>query len=152
MYGRKWHRIRTHASRQLFLNIMSCFLKHFAYILRDLFEFHSLVSKQKSSEASSEFYFNLLPRTSRTFFVPSCNIFSVSFECNSGKTNDKFITSWSSFLSSDTVTTSSKRKRRNYCIQVFGHSLWSAISCQRKWLRIPISNVVLWHSRELYFT
>ena len=26
-----------------------------------------------------------------------------------------------------------KKKATNYCIR-FGHSLWSAISCQRKWL------------------
>ena len=25
------------------------------------------------------------------------------------------------------------KKKTNYCILWFGHSLWSAISCQRKW-------------------
>ena len=51
-----------------------------------------------------------------------------------GKTNNKFITS-QSFLSSDVVPTSSKA--RDYCIR-FGHSLWSAISCQRKVVNVAL--------------
>ena len=45
-----------------------------------------------------------MPRTSRTFCPKNCNILSVSsiFRYNSGKTNDKFITS-QQFLSSDII-------------------------------------------------
>ena len=47
-----------------------------------------------------------------------------------GRTDDKFIITSQSFLSSDIAPTSSKRKRRIFVYGV-GHSLWSAISCQR---------------------
>ena len=63
----------------------------------------------------------------------SCpKIFSVLgiFKYNPGETDNKFITS-QLFLSSVIVPTSSKRRITVYG---FGHSLWSAISCQRKWL------------------
>ena len=41
--------------------------------------------------------------------------------------------------------TSSRRKRRNYCIR-FGHSLWSAISCQRWWLTLNSESGITWDS------
>ena len=46
------------------------------------------------------------------------NFVSIS-KYNPSKTNNKF--------------TDEFEKKTNYCVW-FGHSLWSAISCQRKWL------------------
>ena len=71
-----------------------------------------------------------VPRTN--FLSQNCNIFSVLSisKYNLGKTN-KFI-NYQSFLSSN-HTDMFKKKATNCCVR-FGHSLWSAISCQRKWL------------------
>ena len=69
-----------------------------------------------------------MPRTSR-IFCPKIAILS-QFQVYLSKANNKFITC-QQFLSSDIVPTSSKRKRR-IIVHGFGHSLRSAISCQRK--------------------
>ena len=54
-----------------------------------------------------------------------CNIFSVLsiFKYDPGKANDKSVT-----------CSDEKKKKRRITVYGFGHSLWSAISCQRKWL------------------
>ena len=98
--------------------------------------------------------FKLLRHARRECFAPNCNIFSVLsiFECNPGKTNDKFIISMISslllyiiyyykFIISITSLLlfnhfypamsyrriQKKEKATNYfCTRVFGHSLWSA--------------------------
>ena len=81
-------------------------------------------------------------RTSSTLCPQRCNIFLVSsiFKHNPGETNNKFIHYFNhsfikiasqSFLSNDVISASTKRKRR-FIVYGFGHSLWSAISCQRK--------------------
>ena len=69
---------------------------------------------------------NDVPRHFFFFFCPrNCDISSVLsiFKHNPGKANNKFI-----FLSDI------EKKATNYCTR-FGHSLWSAISCQRERLR-----------------
>ena len=68
------------------------------------------------------------------FFVPKIAIFPqfqvYLSKTKIDKTNDKFVTS-QSFLSSDIVPTSSKEKATSHFIR-FGHSLRSAVSCQRQ--------------------
>ena len=64
------------------------------------------------------------------YFSQNCNIFSVLsiFKYSTGKANSKFITS----IISQRHTETSPRRKRRIIVYGFGHSLWSAVGCQRK--------------------
>ena len=68
------------------------------------------------------------------FSSKNCNIFSVwsIFKCNPSKKRIINLLLLNNFYPYHIVPTSSKRERR-IIVYGFGHSLWSAISCQRKW-------------------
>ena len=71
------------------------------------------------------------------FFATNCNILSVSFifKCNPGKQIINLLLFNNFCPAMSYRRAQKKRKATNYCVRL-GHSLWSAISCQRRAVKI----------------
>ena len=101
-----------------------------------------MVRNQLPAQVVNLLRWNDMPRTSRIFckiaILQNCNSFKYILKYNPDKENTKYITS-RSFLFSDITPTEFRRQRkRRIIVYGSGHSLWSAISCQRKKLTSKI--------------
>ena len=74
-----------------------------------------------------------MPRASKIFCPQNCNIFSVYLSITQAKQIINLLLLNHFYPVTSYRRIRKKRKATNCCIR-FGHSLWSAISCQRRWL------------------
>ena len=107
----------------------------YLWVVPRYFDFGAKVRIGRDFTGCPNMKLNLLRWNDENLFVPNRSIFSVlsTFKCNPGKTNDKFVTSWS-FLSSDITPTSSKENESDELLYtVRSLVMVRATSCQRKW-------------------
>ena len=108
-----------------------------------------MVRSQLPAQVANSLRWNDVPRTSRIFFSQNCNIFSTLvylIQVYLSITQAKQIINLLLLGNFYPVMLPINSEMRRIVVYEFGHSLWSAVSCQRKWL---IAEIVSTRARKV---